>query len=388
MSAGRQSNIELEKRDPNEMMFLAQTGGSTGRPKRVMLSGRAINEAIHKIYTAKKYHRGGNWLRLWPLFSSSAAVANSHLPLCAGFENILPVLTPTMDGFDAYIAKEKINHLIITPRLLDLLENSPLLRGQDLSFLETFGCGGMPFTSQFDHRVHRFFKEHHISAYLGHGWGCTESASDGSGRTSMETDIEGTVGVPYPNTIVSVFDPDNMNEKSYGEEGELCICSGSLMMGYYNAPELTAKVLKSHADGMVWLHTGDLGTIDENGFVRVSGRMTRATPIYPDAKIYPGGMEEEISQVEGVLDVAVGILPDKQHEGCGRTVCFIVPQESYTGEEVRYNVEKMCAEHYMENARPLAVYIRSALPLTPVGKVDYQGLEKEAAETLKLKKCQ
>lgn len=152
------------------------------------------------------------------------------------------------------------------------------------------------------------------AAFLGFGWGCTESSTAGCIRSSFETASIGCAGTPMVNVTVSVFDPDDGTEKKYGEEGERCICSPANMMGYFKDEELTQKVLKKHEDGFVWLHTGDLGTISRNGIVTVKGRMTRVLFVFPTAKVYPQLLESEISKVEGVCEVVICGMPDYENK--------------------------------------------------------------------------
>lgn len=178
-------------------------------------------------------------------------------------------------------------------------------------------------------------------------------------------------------TVVAAFDLESCEELRYGQEGELCISSPTVMMGYYNDPELTAKVLRKHADGQIWLHTGDLGTVSEDGIVTVKGRMTRMIFVFPTAKIYPQALENAVSKVSGVQEVVFCEIPDKAHDGFFLPVCFIVPDGTCGSEQVRINVAQYCEEAFPDYSRPKAIYIRDHLPLTKVGKPDIRALEAE-----------
>ena len=368
-------------RDPAELLFLASTGGSTGEPKSVMLSADCFNAAVHQfLHSDLAYLHGDRWLRLWPIFSSSAAVANHHLPLCAGMRMLLRQFPMDLKGFDKMIVEDKPNHLVLIPQLLDALEESKLLQGADLSYIKTAGCGGLALTPQFEERVDRFFASHKIDTFLGYGWGSTESSAVAAHRTNWQTTRIGTTGAPAVNTLVSAFDSETCEELPYGQEGELCIHSPNLMLGYHDDPELSAKVLRTHADGKVWLHTGDLGTVSEDGFVSVTGRMTRVIFVFPTAKIYPQTLESAVSKVAGVREVVFCEVPDKEHEGFFLPVCFIVPDETCAPETVRKNVEDYCEGAFPDFSRPKQVFIRDHFPMTNVGKPDVRALEKDAAE--------
>lgn len=372
-------NVELPNidRSPDDLLFIASTGGSTGEPKSVMLSDNCFNIAVHQYLNSDlNYNSGDRWLRLWSLFSASAAVSNNHLPLCAGMHNIIRSFPLNINDFDKMVYDEKPNHLMLIPQLLDVLEQSELLNDKDLQYIKTVGCGGLAITNQFEERVNKFLEYHGINTYLGYGWGCTESFTLGSIRSNFETAKIGGVGAPHINTIVSAFDYDTLEEKLYGEEGELCIKSLVPMMGYYGDKEMTSNVLKKHKDGSIWLHTGDLGFVDENGLVTVNGRMTRTIFVFPTAKVYPTALENVISKIPGVFDTVVGEIPDPEHDGFGLPICFVIPEDGFSYDLLRKNINDICESCMADYARPQNIYFLNEFPLTKVGKKDVRVLEK------------
>ena len=366
------------KRDSKDLLFLASTGGSTGAPKSVMLNDDCFNIMVHQYLNSElPYKEGDRWIRLWPVFSATANIANNHMPLCAGMHCILREFPLDINEFDRMILEEKPQHLMLIPQLLEVLEKSRLIDNQDLSFIKTVGCGGMGITKQFEEKVESFFKKHNIETFLGYGWGCTESATAGSIRSSVRTSEIGSAGAPMVNVTVSVFDADDGTEKQYDEEGELCINSPSNMMGYYKDEELTHKAVRKHADGSFWLHTGDLGTISRSGIVTVRGRMTRMLFVFPTAKVYPQALESAISKVDGVREVAICGMPDCEHDGFQVPICFIVREEERTSEQVIANVKTYCEAFFPEHARPKKIVVKEVMPLTKVGKPDIRTLEAE-----------
>lgn len=385
LELGKNEQIPDIHRDPADLLFIASTGGSTGEPKSVMLNDNSFNIAVHQYFNSDlNYQERDRWLRLWPLFSATAAVSNNHLPLCAGMNNILRSFPLNMEDFDKMVLDEQPEHLMLIPQLIDVLENSELLRKKDLSFIKTCGCGGIGITSQFERRVNSFFKEHNMSCILGYGWGCTENATSAAMRSNIDTTIEGTVGAPQVKTTVSVFDPKSGAELQFGEEGELCIKSFTAMMGYYSSPETTDDVLKKHEDGSIWIHTGDLGTVSKDGIITVSGRMTRMIFAFPTAKVYPQALENEISKISGVQEVVICKVPDIKHEGFYLPVCFIVPDNQYSSDDVQIAVRKFCEKEFPQYARPTDIQIREYLPLNRSGKPDIRVLERELLTNLKI----
>lgn len=375
---GQKIELPTIERSPKDLLFLASTGGSTGTPKSVMLNDDCFNIIVHQFINSDvNYNVGDKWIRLWPIFSASAAVSNHHLPLCTGGNDLLRNFPIDMRIFDQMILKDKPNHMIMIPQLIDILEQSEILANEDLSFVKTAGCGGLAITPQFEERVNKFYKAHNIDTFLGYGWGCTEHSSSVAMRSNFETTSIGTAGAPMVNTNVAVFNPETLEEVEYGTEGELCINSETVMMGYYGDEELTNRVIKQHPDGSTWLHTGDLGIMSKDGIITVKGRMTRMIFVFPTAKIYPQAIESAISKVEGVQEVAICEVPDTEHEGFYLPICFIVPKKNSDNKTVEENVQKMCNDTLPEHARPKEIYTREELPLTKVGKPDIRALEAE-----------
>lgn len=370
-------------RDPGDVLLLASTGGSTGEPKSVMLSDDSFNITVSQyINSPHIYSEKDRWLRMWPIFSGAASVANHHLPMCCGMVSVLRNLGADISVFPQFLINERPQHLILIPQIFEIMEHSELLIGQDLSYIKHAGCGGMSITGQFEERVNAFFAAHNIHTFLGYGWGCTESATIGSIRSNYETTRIGTVGVPHPQAIVAAFDRETGKECAYDEEGELCICSRGMMVGYYNSPEMTNNVLRIHEDGRRWLHTGDLGKVDQDGFVTVTGRMTRMIMISANAKIYPTALENLISKVPGVQETAFCAIPHEPADGFFSPVCFIVPETGLEKAEIKAQVNAFCQEQLPRDSRPKHIFLLDSLPLTRMGKPDIMMLEKMAIDLL------
>lgn len=187
------------------------------------------------------------------------------------------------------------------------------------------------------------------------------------------------------NTTIAAFDLETSRELPYDEIGELCIHSPNIMMGYYGNEELTAKALRTHPDGSLWLHTGDLGSVDKDGLITVRGRAVRILLLAPMTKLYPQALENEIFSVPGVQNVVFCGVPDPDNDGFVLPVCFIVPENMDKATEIKHAVETFCAAKFPEDSRPKRVFIREQLPLNKGNKPDILLLEKEAAEAMEKK---
>jgi long-chain acyl-CoA synthetase len=246
---GKHVNIPIYKRNQEKPLFIAKTGGSTGKPKNVILCDRSFNLQVQQhLNMGQKYDAQDRWLRMWSLFSASAAVSSNHLPLCAGMTLVLEPI-PDIEHMDEVLLRTKPSHMPLIASCLDMLFNSPLLENGALSFMKSLGCGGEGMTIEFEEKANEFAKKHNIEEFVRVGYGMTENGSGAAARFSTETNDLGGTGIPQINTIVSIFAPDTNEELKYGEEGEICILSSTFMLGYYNDIDSTNSVLKKHKDG-------------------------------------------------------------------------------------------------------------------------------------------
>lgn len=378
--------IEVPTRDPKKALFIAKTGGTTGKPKNVLLNDLSFNLIVNQyLNSSLEYNKGDKWLRMWPIFSATAAVSSNHLPLCAGMELIIEP-NVAIDKLDEVLIKERPNHIPLVPAYLDNLGNSELLLNHDLSFLKTVGFGGMGMPKELEYKIMALFEKFGIKTYLGCGYGMTENASTATIRMSKETAKIGATGVPMVDTCVSVFDPITLEEKKYNEEGEICVLSNTYMLGYYNDEELTKKTLRKHPDGKIWLHSGDLGFVDNDGQVFVRGRMKRVIQTYPSNKIYPSDIEEEIIKIEGVRNVSVVGQPDIENQGYFKPVAFVVAEENVDSKQIYADIINTCKQKFADYSQVNMIYFVQSLPLTNMKKVDVTSLEEEASKRLFLKK--
>lgn len=384
LSQGKDVILPKIHRDPaKDVLFFASTGGSTGEPKCVMYSDNSFNLTVNQtLHSPLAYNAKEKWLRVWPLLNGSAAIASHHMPLCCGMVSVLKNFVSGVDDLPGILINDRPNHMVLIPQFFDVIEQSEILKNQDMSFIISVGFGGTSITPRFEERVQAFFNAHNIKAFIGYAWGCSESATAGAYRINHETAIMGTVGTPLPMADVSVFDIETGAECTYSQEGELCIRTPGMMLGYYNDPDNTQKVLRTHMDGSTWVHTGDFGSIDNNGIVTVKGRLTRTIFVSSGAKIYPQYLEGEISRIIGVQQVVICAVPALEGEGVFDPVCYIVPETMENAEIVKRDVEQFCVINFPEESRPKRVFIKEQLPLNKGNKPDILALEREAQKEM------
>lgn len=375
--------IEFGRKNPSTPIFIAKTGGTTGVPKNVLLSDNSFNLVVHQyLQSSLDLNKGDRWLRLWPIFSATAAVSSNHLPLCAGMELMINPYVP-VEYFDRVLIKDKPNHIPLAPVYLDYLYNSKLLSGQNFSFLKTVGFGGMGMSIELENKILKLFDKYNFQTFLGCGYGLTENASTCAIRMSSETSKIGTVGVPMVNNIVSVFNTDTLEEVGYDEEGEICILSDTAMIGYYDDEEATKKLLVCHSDGKNWIHTGDLGKIDKDGSIRVIGRIKKVIFIYPSDKVYPLNVEELIYKIDGVMQTRVIGIPDEEHEGFSIPICFVVANENVDSDKLKKDILEFSENSLPKYSKLRDVYVIDKMPLTSMNKIDDKKLKEKVLKKQK-----
>lgn len=211
------------------------------------------------------------------------------------------------------------------------------------------------------------------------GLGCTEMMAAAT-QTYADCNTEGCAGIPLVRTNCKIVDPSTSEELSYDEQGEICFAGPTLMLGYYNNVYETDSVIKTHADGQRWLHTGDLGYMDENGVLYVTGRIKRIFMTKGIdgniSKIFPDRIENVISQYKAVDVCSVIAVPDETR--INYPVAFVALNHAYSvSEQITIEIIRMCKEQLPGYMVPETIVYRDDLPRTNRGKVDYRSLEKE-----------
>ena len=355
---------------------IAHTGGTTGFPKGVMLTNDSMNAvSLNFQYAGLDAHPGDKFLGIIPVFTSYGIVCGMHMPLTMGFELVpIPKFVPTTIG--KLVKQFRPNHMISTPAFYELLMDSKQTRNMDLSFLITMGSGGDTMNEGLEGRLKQFMKEHNIKYPLAQGYGMSEVSAAASFCVN-EIFKSASVGIPSVMTTISIFDPETGAELGYGETGEICITGPTLMKGYYNRPEETANTLRLHDDGRYWVHSGDVGYMDEDGFVFILGRIKRMICRFDGHKVFPVTIESMVSEHTGVRNACVIGVNDRGH-GQGQYPLILVmfyddTDKAAACREIYEDVMARCEER----GKPVALLAVDEIPLTGAMKNDSVRLGKE-----------
>lgn len=358
---------------------ITYTGGTTGFPKGVMLTNDSVNAVgFSFLHAGIVYKPNTRFLGIMPIFSSYGLVCGIHMPMIMQQElALIPRFYPTKMG--EYVKKYKPQHMIATPAFYEILIDSEEMRGFDLSFMLTLGSGGDSMNAGLEDKLNEFMKVHNLRYPLAQGYGMSEVSA---AATFCVNDRykRGSVGIPCIATTIGIFDPETGEELGYNESGEVCISGPTLMKGYYNNKEETEHVLRKHADGVVWMHSGDIGMVDEDGFVYIQGRVKRMITRFDGHKVFPITIESFIAEHEAVHSCSVIGVDDKERLQ-GQYPMAVIELNSGIDtsrrDEICREIYAKCQAELEQRGKPVAVVCIDEIPLTGMGKNDYRKLEKE-----------
>ncbi len=361
--------------DKERPLLIVHTGGTTGKPKGVMLSDYALN-ALGIQVLFKRNGKDERFLNIMPPFIAYGYGYGTHTPLCAGLE---VVLIPQFDPqkFGRLILKYKAQHMAGVPLHYQGLIKDPKMKNADFSFIKTTGCGGDAIPTPNEEEVNKFLLSHNCKYKLCKGYGMSEVFACATANF-FEHNKLGSVGIPLCHTTVGIFDPDTGKELGFGESGEICYNTPTMMLGYYNMEDETNNVIRTHKDGTKWVHSGDIGNIDEDGFVYLTNRIKRIIIRHDGFKIFPITIENVISALKGVEIAAAAPIKDKDHAQGKLPFVFIKAEKGVNKQMLEQEIREVCKNELPEYVIPAGYKFVNTIPRTPIGKIDYMKLEKKA----------
>lgn len=284
-----------------------------------------------------------------PPFIAFGLTVSLHLPLCMGLKTAL-IVDPLPNNQGKMFFKYKPNYYVASPAQIEAIFAHPKAQKADLSFFKLLATGGDALPAASEQGIIDFLRSHNCQAPVFQGYGMSElAATVCTGKPSALR--FGTVGIPLPNTNVKILDMESGEELAYGCSGEVCIHAPSVMVGYYNDPDETAKIIRTHQDGLDWVHTGDIGLIDEDGFLKIIGRIKRIITVFYEGlyhKIYPKLLEEQLETIEGVQSAVIvsnGTYVDDQ-----KLIAFVVASSGCELKEE--DLRQFAATHFKEYEQP------------------------------------
>lgn len=368
-------NYSVARRGDDPAVIL-YSGGTTGTTKGILLTNKNFNALGQQVIAANPmFNPGDKMLAAMPLFHGFGLGVCIHTMLSQGGRCILvPRFTPK--SYAKLITKYKCNFIAGVPTLYEALLRLPTMEKAHLGSLKGVFSGGDSLSIELKKKLDKFLYAHGASVQVREGYGTTETVT-ACCLTPPHMFKEGSIGVPFPDTYIKIVEPGTENELPFGSEGEVLLAGPTVMREYVNHPEETAQTLRTHADGLTWVYTGDLGVMDGEGFVYFRGRAKRMI-VSSGYNVYPGQIENILDAHELVQMSCIIGVPDPYR--MQKVKAFVkLASGAEANEETKNILMDYCAKNIAKYAMPYEIEFRDELPKTLVGKVAYRVLEEEEA---------
>ena len=368
---GRNGTIERSKKNDLELAVILYSGGTTGMPKGIMHNSRNFNiTALQNRAVCPAIVPGNSILSIMPIFHGFGLGVCFHTVLVAGMKAvIIPKFAP--EEFGKLINTYKPNFLLGVPTLFEALLQTEL-KENDLACLKTIVSGGDMLTPELQKRVNEYLKAHGCETEIRVGWGMTECVA-AAVATPIGKFIPGSIGIPSPNNYIKIVKPGTEENVYYDEDGEICMHGPIMMMGYLDDPEETANTLRMHKDGKLWIHTGDMGSMNKDGMIFFKSRIKRMI-ISSGYNVYPNHIENVLNSHESVLTSIVVGEPHPYKGEVAKAFVVLKPDVKQSA-ELDAELKEHCKRNLSKYMLPATIEYRDSLPKTKIGKADYRNVK-------------
>ncbi len=362
--------------DPAVILY---SGGTTGTPKGILLSNRNIICEGMQVSAWGNLSPGDSILAILPIFHGFGLGVCVNAAFMGGAKSILvPKFTP--EDVARLIKKCKPSFLIGVPTLFEALNRSPVFQSADLRCLKAAFSGADQLPRTVKERFEATVQKRGGDIQLREGYGLTEAVTAIAAMPMTEY-REGSVGIPFPDMSAKIVRIATTEEAPTGEEGEICFHGPAVMMGYLDQPEETAQTLRVHPDGKTWLHTGDVGTMDEDGFLYFKLRLKRMIKS-SGMNVYPAQVEDVLYRHPDVAEACIIGVPDETQ--VQRVKGFVVLKDPRgAGPEKEKELIDHCRKHLIKWSCPRQIAFIDEMPKTLIGKVAFKELEDRELEQLR-----
>jgi long-chain acyl-CoA synthetase len=373
-AAGRSAS-ELAEPDPlsaGESALILFSGGSTGEAKAILLSSRNCNALAAQTNAAGgPIEPGDSILSILPMFHGFGLAVGIHALLVHGGTCVL-VPRFKASTLAPLVRRHRPAFMAGVPTLYDALAADPGFGRTRLGSFKGIFCGGDSLSPETKYRFEAVLRRNGCRAALREGYGMTESVT-ASILMPAEEYRERSIGLPYPDMMAKIVKPGTFQECAPMEEGEICVSGPTVMIGYLDNPEETAQVLKLHPDGRTWLHSGDIGCMDADGFFYFRQRAKRVIKTSGIA-VYPTQIEDVLNKHPAVrLSCVIGVPHPTQVEV---PKGFVTLNEGWAGgPELERELIDHCRRQLIPHSCPRRIEFLDELPMTRVGKVAFKTLQ-------------
>lgn len=376
----RKSKDSYEKITGDDPAVVFPTSGTSGHSKGALMSSRAINNNMEQFFLGSS-NAAMNESALCgiPMYHAFAITTSVHGPIMKGMR--IAMEFPSEFTLKKAFKVHKVNHVAFMPSIWETFVNQND-KTIDLSNLVDPITGSDVLSGEMEDKLNEFLFEHGSKYPILNGYGLTEVCAAITVNT-VKHRKKGSLGIPFCQTTVAIFDPETGKEKKYNEIGEICVETVSKLIEYVGNPEKTKEALRLHDDGKIWFHTGDLGRIDEDGFLFYEARKSR-TFYYrfsdqqgASLKVEYADIEKAFESCEFIERVVASPKEDKFHYHV--PVLFVELKKEFKKEKKENIIEKL-KKHAEKNLSkeflwPVEYRIIEEIPLTVFRKVDYKKVD-------------
>jgi long-chain acyl-CoA synthetase len=361
-----------------DLAVILYSGGTTGKPKGIMLSNRNFICEGMQVSAWGNLTEGDAILAILPVFHGFGLGVCINAAFMGGAKSIMvPQFTP--ETVAKLIRTKGPNLIVGVPTLFEALNRNPLFQKTDLSCIKAAFSGADTLPRCVKERFESVVVQQGGRTQLREGYGLTEAVTAIMAMPMTEY-RENSIGIPFPDMSAKIVRSGTTDALPPGKEGEICLHGPAVMMGYLDQPEETARTLQTHPDGKIWLHTGDIGSMDADGFFYFRLREKRMIKS-SGMNVYPAQVEEQLYKHPEVLEACVIGVPDSvQVERVKAYVVLKHPEKG--GPEMEKTLIDFCRKDLIVWSCPREIEFRNALPLTLIGKVAFAQLAAEELEKM------
>ena len=354
-----------------EIAAILYSGGTTGTPKGVKLTNLNMNaSAMQNFEHVACLKAKDKVLAIMPIFHGFGLSVCIH---CVQYFGGTSILLPQFNAktFDKIMKKYEPNVVVGVPTLFDAMTKNKNFNHMKMNYLTCVISGGDSLSIELKKKFDEWLEKHHSPTTIREGYGLTECCA-ASCFTPLNYYRPGSIGIPYPDMYYKIVEDGTEKELPYGQPGEIVITGPTVMAGYIRNRKETKQTLKKHKDGRVWLHTGDEGVMDKDGFVFFKGRLKRMI-ISSGYCVYPNNIENVIDSHPAVRMSCVIGIPHPYKVTAAKAFIVLNDQSKETDETIS-EIKELVEKNLARFSWPVAYEYRSELPKTLVGKVAYNVL--------------
>ena len=363
---------EIKKYGKDQRAVIMHSGGTTGTPKSIVLTNGNFTSLALQIGMKFRFE-SEIVLGILPTFHAFGLGVTIYGPLAMGFEVVL-IPKFNIKEFPKMLSKYKPTIIPGVPTLFEAMLKAKKMNKNNISQIKFLISGGDDLSDALADDIVSFLRKNGSFGKLEKGYGLTESCAAVIATLDVE-DKHSNIGIPFPGNDVCFVKPNTIEEVEVGEEGEICISGPTIMEGYLNNEEENKTTLQLHDDGKIWLHTGDLGKVDENGIIHYIQRLKRMI-ISSGFNVYPAQIEK-VLKTDSRIDNCVVVGQPHPYKVEVPVAYIVLKKDVKKDSKLKKELKALCVKNLARHSIPSKFEFKDELPKTLIGKIDFKSLQKK-----------